>query len=510
MERTLRPKQALIYLYIIITSGYLIWRVAFSLNIDQPIASGIFLFADIITGISSIIFVFSFLKGKRTFSVPVLQHNLTVDVFIPTFNEDLIILQKTISHCVNMDHPHKTFVLDDGNREEVKILAEKLGAQYISRSVNEDAKAGNLNNALTKTSGDLIAVFDADFVPEKNFITVIIGYFNDEKVAIVQTPQFYYNGNSFQHRRITGKKSYCDQDTFLHTVLPSRAGWNAAYWIGTNAILRRKAILSTGGFPTESVTEDILTSILIHSKGWKSVYVDEPLAFGLAPANITQYFIQRQRWAKGAFQIFRKKNPLFVKGLSVAQRMFYFSSLLHFIEGAFKLIYFIFPALFFIFKVVPINTSPHIIITMLIYFILGRVIITVITRGKTNIFYDEIYAVIRSFIYLTGFSALFTNRKISFTVTPKNNLSDISIINFFGPLTICTLNFVVLVSAVINPSIILNDSVFNLICFIWCVSLFITSLIACSYCLNDKKNYDHNIDDQVRNSISILKRERKL
>jgi len=502
----LRSNQILIYLYIIITSGYLIWRTVFSLNMDQPIASGLFLAADIITGVSSIIFVFSFLKGEKVFSEPVLRHKLTVDVFIPTFNEDVSILRETISHCVGMDYQHKTYVLDDGNREEVRVLAEKLGAQYISRTVNEDAKAGNLNNALGKTSGNIIAVFDADFVPEKNFIVKLIGYFNDDKVAIVQSPQFYYNSNSFQHRKLFGKKTYNDQDTFLHMVLPARADWNAAYWIGTNALMRREAILSIGGFPTESVTEDILTSIYIHSKGWNSVYVDEPLAFGLAPTNISQYYTQRLRWAKGAFQIFRKKNPLFVNGLSYVQRMFYFSSLLHFFEGAIKLVYFVFPALFFIFKVVPINTSPYVIINMVIYFIMGRILISVITRDKTNIFYDEIYAVIRSFIYLMGFSALFTNKKISFAVTPKNNESNIGIINFFGPLSICTLNFVVLVSATINPSIILKESILNLVCFAWCISLLIKSSIACYYCFSTPYDSGLTINDQIRSNKSLIKR----
>jgi cellulose synthase (UDP-forming) len=229
-----------------------------------------------------------------------------------------------------MDYPHKTFLLDDGNRAEMKSLAEKLGVGYIAREKNTGAKAGNLNNAMQYTQGELIAIFDADFRPEKDFLNRLAGYFQDAKVAVVQTPQYYYNTDSFQHRRLSGDEIYSDQDAFMHLTLPARNNWNAAYWIGTNSLLRRNVIESIGGFPTDCVTEDILASMLIHGKGWKTIYINEPLAYGLAPANISEYFVQRLRWAKGAFQILRSHNPLFQRGLSLMQRLFYFSSVSHF------------------------------------------------------------------------------------------------------------------------------------------------------------------------------------
>lgn len=214
---------------------------------------------------------------------------------------------------------------------------------------------------------------------------------------------------------------YTDQDTFMHIVLPARNNWNAAYWIGTNALLRRDSIESIGGFPTDSVTEDILTSIYINGKGWKTVYVDEPLAYGLAPVNISEYFVQRLRWAKGAFQILRSHNPLFQNGLSLMQRLFYFSSVSYFFEGGVKIVYYLLPTCFFLFGVVPIYPYPPIIIEMLIYFVCARLLFKFITDGRTYLIMDKIYSVINSFIYILALPAFVFSKNIRFRVTPKNS-----------------------------------------------------------------------------------------
>ena len=303
-------QRSAILVYVVISVLYLTWRIGFTLNTEQMVASLLFLFVDIATCLSAMLFVVSLWRRSAH---PVLCENtkpFTVDVFVTTYNEDCAMLEKTLQHCIAMDGTHQIWLLDDGNRPEMKVLTEKLGVGYIARDHNEGAKAGNLNNALQYTQGELIAVFDADFRPAKAFLSKLTDYFQDEKVAIAQVPQSYYNTDSFQHRRLSAKEIYSDQDTFMHLVLPARNNWNAAYWIGTNTLLRRKAIESTGGFPTDCVTEDVLASMLIHGKGWKSIYVDEPLACGRAPVNIAEYFVQRLRWAKGAFQILRDRKSV--------------------------------------------------------------------------------------------------------------------------------------------------------------------------------------------------------
>jgi cellulose synthase (UDP-forming) len=391
-------------------------------------------------------------------------------------------LETTLRHCIEMDYPHKTFLLDDGNRLEMKLLAKKLGVTYIAREKNTGAKAGNLNNAMQETQGELIAVFDADFRPEKEFLSRLAGYFDDEKMAVVQTPQFYYNTDSFQHRRLSPDEIYSDQNTFMHLVLPARNNWNAAYWIGTNALMRREAIESIGGFPTDCVTEDVLTSMYIHGKGWKTAYVDQPLAHGFAPANISQYFIQRLRWAKGAFQILRSHNPLFQKGLSPAQRLFYFSSANHFLEDSLRIVYYLFPAFFFLFGIVPVYPYPPIIIQMLLYFGVSRLMLKLITKRRTNMVINEVYSVIKSFISLLALPAFISGKNIRFRVTPKDRGKTTSWQGLIGPITIFGFNLAAILFVAFNPSMMTSLGLLGWIVFGWCLYTCGIALAACYYC----------------------------
>jgi cellulose synthase (UDP-forming) len=475
-------KSAIVF-YVLFSVAYIAWRICFTLNPEQIIASVIFLFVDIVTCLSAILFVVS-LWRRPSHSVNLLSSKqLSIDVFVLTYNEDYEMLESTLQHCLVMNYPHKTYLLDDGNRSEMKLLAEKFGVNYITREGNIGAKAGNLNNAMQFTDGELIAIFDADFRPEKDFLSRLAGYFHDEKVAVVQAPQSYYNTDSFQHRHLSPSEIYSDQDTFMHIVLPARNNWNAAYWIGTSALLRRKAIEIAGGFPMDSVTEDVLTSMFIHSKGWKTVYVDEPLAHGLAPVNISEYFVQRLRWAKGAFQILRSHNPLFQKGLTFMQRLFYFSSVSHFFEGGIKTVYYLLPASFFLFGVVPIYPYPPIIIEMLVYFASVRLIFNLITGGRTNFIKDEVYSIIKSFIYLMAMPAFIFSKNIRFMVTPKNNGKSISWQGIIGPVIIFGFNLAVITLAIFNPYIVVVRGLIGWIGFGWCLYIGGVAFVACFYCL---------------------------
>jgi cellulose synthase (UDP-forming) len=445
---------------------------------EQPVASILFLFADFVTCFSAILFVVSLWRKAENPAPCENSKSFSIDVFVPTYNEDCAMLETTLQHCIAMDCPHKTWLLDDGNRPEIKALAEKLGVEYIARTANTGAKAGNLNNALQHTQGELIAVFDADFRPEKEFLSKLADYFQDENVAIVQVPQSYYNTNSFQHRRLSKNEIYSDQDTFMHLVLPARNNWNASYWIGTNALQRREAIETTGGFPTDSVTEDVLASMNIHGKGWKSIYVDEPLAYGRAPANISEYYVQRLRWAKGAYQILRLHNPLFQKGLSLIQRLFYFSSVSHFLEGVVKIVYYLFPAFFFLFGLVPLYPYPPVIIGMLFYVGITRLILELITRGRTNLIMDDVYSVIKSFIYLQALPALFSNKKIQFRVTPKDGRKAIAWQEVVGPATVFGCNLAAIIAAAINPYMVESLGVLGWICLGWCLYMGGIAIVA--------------------------------
>ena len=474
-------QRIVIVIYVLLSLLYLTWRVSFTLNPNQIFASVLFLVVDMVMCFSAILFVVSLWRRDRSASFND-SKQFSIDVFVPTYNEDCEMLEATLRHCLDMDNPHKTFLLDDGNRAEMKSLAEKMGVGYMAREKNTGAKAGNLNHAMTCTQGELIAVFDAAFRPEKEFLSRLTGYFHEDKVAVVQTPQFYYNTNSFQHRRFSEDEIYSDQNTFMHLVLPARNNWNAAYWIGTNAILRREAVETIGGIPTDCVTEDILTSMLIHGKGWKTVYVDESLAYGLAPANLHEYFVQRLRWAKGAFQILRSHNPLFQKGLSLMQRLFYFSSVSHFFEVGIKIVYYLFPAFFFLFGIVPVYPYPPIIICMLLYFGLTRLILELITRGRTNLILDEVYSIIKSFIYLMALPAFIFSKNIRFRVTPKDSRKTMSLRGIIGPAIIFGFNLAAVVVFLFNFPMMSKLGVLVWIVLGWCLFTGGIAFTSCYYC----------------------------
>ena len=474
---------------------YMVWRSCFTLNTEQIAASIVFFIVDMVMCCSTILFVVSLWRQPvHAATLCNVSKQFSIDVFVPTYNEDCQMLETTLRHCIDMDYPHKNYLLDDGNRPDMKMLAEKLGVEYIAREKNTGAKAGNLNHALGHTQGELIAVFDADFRPDKAFLSRLAGYFNDEQMAVAQVPQYYYNTDSFQHRRLSDDEIYSDQDTFMHLVLPAQNNWNAAYWIGTSSLMRRKAIEAIGGFPTDCVIEDVLTSMFIHGKGWKTVYVDEPLAYGLAPVNLYEYFVQRLRWAKGAFQILRSHNPLFQKGLSLMQRLFYFSSVIHFFEGILRIVFYLFPAFFFLFGIVPIHPYSPIVTGMLLYFGITRLILELITKGRTNLVMDEVYSVIKSFIYLMALPALIFNKNIRFRVTPKDGRKAMSLHGFIGPVVIFGFNLVAVATALFNFPVMAKLGALGWICFGWCLYMGGIAFTSCFYCfkpLNKKSNELH-------------------
>jgi cellulose synthase/poly-beta-1,6-N-acetylglucosamine synthase-like glycosyltransferase/aryl-phospho-beta-D-glucosidase BglC (GH1 family) len=421
-----------------------------------------------------------------------------VDVWITTYNESLDILRRTIYHCVKMDYPHETYVLDDGNRPEVRELAYSLGARYISRERNTHAKAGNMNNALKYTNGAFIAIFDADFIPQRNFLTELLGYFNDPSVALVQTPQQYYNLNSFQHRpKGFGKELWNEQITFFELVLCGRNYWNAASWIGTNAILRRTAVESAGGFAIESVTEDMLTSMRIHAKGWRSIYVRKYLAFGLAPSNLPQFLTQRLRWSQGLAQILRNFNPFLMKGLTLPQRFFYFSSIMHFFEGSAKFVYYLMPSLFFLTGIVPVRLGIGVLAVIMIHPFFNIGAIKLLAKGKTSIFNHETFAMARFFSYFLGNFMALSRKKIRFKVTPKQDSGSFSFFYALGPGCVLGINLAFFLT-IFYP--LVKSGVGNLgvyFCIFLCGYFVVIAFAALLLCFSAPKQGSFNIYDTV-------------
>jgi len=276
-----------------------------------------------------------------------------VDVFITVYGEDLATVQRTITAAVALRGAHRTWVLDDGRSDEVKDAAERLGAWYIRRLSGNGAKAGNVNHALSIAKGDLFAIFDADFVPDPDFLLETVPFFADDAVAFVQTPQAYGN----LHTIVARGAAYM-QTVFYRFVQRGRNRFNAAFCVGTNVIFRRAAIDEIGGIHTDSKSEDVWTALTLHERGWRSVYVSDVLAVGDAPETIEGYSKQQLRWATGGFEILLTHNPLSPRRrLTGDQRIQYLVTATFYLTGICPLLLLLVPPLEIYFDLRPMNLT---------------------------------------------------------------------------------------------------------------------------------------------------------
>ena len=281
------------------------------------------------------------------------ETEVPIDVYITTYGEELDKIRATVSAAVAMHGKHITYVLDDGKSDDVRALAAELGAEYIVREGNAGAKAGNINNALSVTSGEFFVILDADFVPAPDFLYQTVPFFAETNVAFVQTPQAYGNLNNL----ISRGAGYM-QSVFYRFIQPGKNRFNAAFSVGTNVIYRRTAIEQIGGMWTESKSEDVWTSLKLHENGWKSTYISTVLAIGDTPTTIEAYTKQQLRWATGGFEILFKSNPFSRKlKLTLDQRLQYFGTATFYLMGVAPGLLLLVPPLQIYFGLAPINSS---------------------------------------------------------------------------------------------------------------------------------------------------------
>ena len=250
-----------------------------------------------------------------------------VDVFIPTYNEPLDVLERTIVGALALDYPKDKltiYVLDDKRREWLRKYCEKKGVVHVTRKDNSHAKAGNMNNGLTVSSGDYIAILDADFVPYRHFLKRTLPFFQDSTIGIVQTPQHFFNKDPVQSNLSLENHWPDEQRLFFDEMAASRDAWDVSFCCGSCSVARREAVEAIGGFPTESITEDLLTTLAMLNKGYKTRYLNERLSMGLAAENLKGYFVQRSRWCRGGIQtLFLHNGPIRGPGLTLFQRIMF-------------------------------------------------------------------------------------------------------------------------------------------------------------------------------------------
>jgi cellulose synthase (UDP-forming) len=411
---------------IVSTVVYLTWRVAYTLPDGPALWIGVpFLVLELYGGVALVLFVMTTWNVAPAAVPPPRPdgERLTVTVLVATYDEHLDVLLPTVAACLALEGEHETWVLDDGDRLEVEEMVTALGARYVSRPEHDHAKAGNLNHALQLVRTDLVAVFDADHVPDAGFLTRTLPYFADQRLALVQTPQDFYNTSSFEHLR-PGADLH-EESLFYRVSQAGKHHAGAAFWCGTNAVLRVDALRHIGGVATESLTEDFHTTVKLHRAGWRSAYHNEVLARGLAAGGPAAFYAQRRRWGRGAMQVLRHDNPLTFSGLTLRQRLSYLYSVSAWFDSWRTLGLALVPVAVVLTGLFPVDAHPGQFVVMAgSAFVLQQLALTLSSRGFAPAHYSLLFEVIRLPSNLAATLSLVRRGTGRFAVTAKGRTGD--------------------------------------------------------------------------------------
>jgi cellulose synthase (UDP-forming) len=381
---------------------------------------------------------------------------VSVDVFITVYGEELSKIEATSTAAMAMKGKHRTWILDDGRSDEVKDLATRLGCYYVRRLSSNGAKAGNVNYALSISTGEFFCIFDADFVPKPDFLLETVPFFVNPTVAFVQTPQTY--GNLIN---LVSRGAGYMQAVFYKFVQPGRNHFNAAFCVGTNVIFRRAAINDVGGIYTDSKSEDVWTSLKLHERGWKSIYIPKTLAVGDAPETIEAYTKQQLRWATGGFEIMLTHNPLSPRRrLTMDQRIMYFVTATHYLTGIAPALLLLVPPLEIFFDLRPVNLHIDWTTWLLFYagFYVMQIVLAFYTLGSFR--FEVLMLASASFpIYIKALINAISGKEQKWHVTGSKTKAE-SPFNFMIPQVLVF--FFLALSSVVSIWRDLNNSVFSL------------------------------------------------
>ena len=581
-ERRRRHRLLQIRIVVVLTAllglNYVTWRWLFSVNWDAWWIGVPLVLAETYSLIDSLLFGLGMWKLRERGEPPEAPPDLTVDVFIATYNEPIDLVMTTARAAKANTYPHRTWVLDDGNRPEMREAAEAEGIGWLTRSADwagmpRHAKAGNLNNALLNTDGEFMLILDADQIPLPEILDRTLGYFTDEKMALVQTPQWFVN---VPEDDPLGSQA----PLFYGPIQQGKDGWNSAFFCGSNAVIRREALMQLGisryvleveagvesalrtarsvvrrsraalgpdehevrealetilvdigrarrelarGVPlfdvtftfqqrvagvraglvasdlatlqedlavlaeleeiaedpdihlgamdagelgqvlardlsplaaveavetlvraidvdrggeaqaimplaTISVTEDMATCMRLHTLGWHSAYHDEVLAHGLAPEDLQTMLVQRLRWAQGTVQVMFRENPLVQKGLTLAQRLMYFSTMWSYLSGFAAIVYIGAPVVYLMIGVLPVQAlSTEFFLRLVPFLVVNQLLFWLVADGRPT-WRGQQYSLALFPVWIQSFTSafgnVFLNRPLDFAVTPKTKQED--------------------------------------------------------------------------------------
>ncbi|MFK8256180.1 UDP-forming cellulose synthase catalytic subunit [Erwinia sp. AnSW2-5] len=385
----------------------------------------------------------------------------TVDVYVPSYNESLDVVRDTVLAAQCIDYPSdkiKIYLLDDGKRSEFARFAADVGVGYITRDDNRHAKAGNLNHAMKITKGELICVFDCDHVATRTFLQATVGAFlKDDKLALLQTPHYFYSPDPFERNLKAAREIPNEGALFYGPVQQGNDNWNATFFCGSCAVIRRSALEEIGGFAVETVTEDAHTALKMQRLGWGSAFLAIPLAAGLATERLGLHIVQRTRWARGMTQIFRVDNPLLGRGLKWQQRLCYLNAMLHFQFGLPRVIFLTAPLAYLLFNLNIIHSSASLIFA----YVLPHLVMSLYVNSRMNgrfraTFWGEIYETVMAFhLVIPTLLTMISPKHGKFNVTDKGGLLDVGFFDFniVRPHVICALLLLVgVVSGIIRAT----------------------------------------------------------
>src|SRR3954452_2619673 len=415
-DRRPRLLRALALLALIWGLGYLTWRVGWSGEGTSPIVFAMLLATEVY-GLYALAILTWFSWTRPPSQRPAPTPGRKVDVYVCTYDEPTEVVMATLAGCRALTYPHTTYLLDDGRRAEMEELAELAGARYLTREDNSHPKAGNLNAALPRTDGDLVFILDADHVPMPDALDALVGYFDDERMAIVQTPHDFFNHDSVQHYRV-GRH---EQSLFYRVVCPGKDRHGAAYWCGSAALINRHALLEIGGVATETIAEDFHTTIRLLRHGWRTRYHDEVLVQGLAPHDLDGYLLQRDRWARGNLAVFTlPESPLRARTLSPKQRLSFLASLLAYLAPPMRLLLLLTLGVVLWTGELPMKISVVALAALwLPYVALNFGAGAALARGYMRVPESAHYELLTMEIYTRALRCIVRPGKTAFKVTPK-------------------------------------------------------------------------------------------
>jgi cellulose synthase (UDP-forming) len=430
---------------------YVSWRVADTLPDPTTLAfiPGVLLFAAEIYGI--LMLFLGVFVNIRPIDRPVAPLSSdpddlpSVDVFVPTYNEDEALLETTLIAAARMRYPKEklhVWLLDDGGtiqkqndrdprkaqaavarHRSLQVLCARLGCHYLTREFNEHAKAGNINAALRRTDGELILVLDADHVPTEDLLERTVGHFGqDPKLFMVQSPHFFINPDPLERNLDTFGRMPSENEMFYQVGQRGLDSWNASFFCGSAAILRRTHLMSIGGIQGTSITEDAETALELHARGLNSRYVARPMIAGLSPETFSSFIGQRSRWAQGMIQIMLLKNPLWKRGLSLAQRISYLSSMVFWLFPVARMLFLITPLAYLLFGLQIYRASYQEFVAYGLTHLAASLVLTNYLFGHVRWpFISELYEIAQApFLVRAIGSVLLRPRAPTFKVTAKS------------------------------------------------------------------------------------------